>query len=70
MSKEQEQEKELSAKELAERVGADPKELRKWLRSEGMAAGGTGRRYAFAPDEATKLARKFKATQKAAADAS
>lgn len=60
----------VSAKELAERVGVEPSELRKWLRSEGLAADGEGRRYAFTPQRAGQLAVKFKTAQEQEADAS
>jgi len=67
--KQQDEPKEVSVKELAEKVGADPAELRKWLRAEGLGAGGHGKRYVFTPQKATSLATRFKAAQKAEADA-
>lgn len=53
------QPKEVSAKELAEKVGTDPTGLRKWLRSEGLKAEGPRKRYAFTPQRAGQLAKKF-----------
>lgn len=66
-----EQSKELSVKDLATRLKVDPKDLRKWLRSEGLGLGGRGKRYAFTPQQATQLTKKWKAAHKEeAADAS
>jgi uncharacterized protein YjcR len=61
---------EVSAKELAERLGTDPKELRKWLRAEGLGAGGHGKRYAFTPQKAGQLAKRWESAQKEEADES
>jgi phage antirepressor YoqD-like protein len=61
---EQEQPQELSVKDLAKRLKTPPAELRKWLRSEGMGLGQRGKRYSFTPEQATAVARKFKAAQK------
>ncbi len=61
---EKDQAQELSVKELAERLKTPPAELRKWLRSEGMGLGQRGKRYAFTPQQATEVARKYKAAQK------
>ncbi len=55
-----EQANEVSAKELAEMVGVDPAELRKWLRAQGMKAEGQRKRYAFTRQRAGQLAKKFK----------
>lgn len=54
------QPKEVGAKELAAMAGTDPTELRKWLRSEGLKAEGPRKRYAFTPQRAGQLAKKFK----------
>lgn len=66
----QEQAQEVTAKELAERLEVEPKELRKWLRAEGLGVGPGGKRYAFTPEKAKQVARKFKAAHKEEADAS
>ncbi len=66
-----EQSKELSVKDLAEKLKVDPKDLRKWLRSEALGLGERGKRYAFTPQQATQITKKWKAAQKQeAADAS
>ena len=62
-------EQQVTAGKLAERVGIDAKELRKWLRAEGLGAG-EGKRYAFTSKQASDLARKFKAAQGSEADES
>jgi hypothetical protein len=58
----------ISAKELAEQLGTDPKDLRAWLRSEGKGLGKRGKRYEFTAKEATSLKRKWNAAQKAEAE--
>src|SRR5690242_16496425 len=60
----------ISVKELAERLEADPRELRKWLRAEGKGAGGKGKRYEFSSQQANALAKKWAESQEEAADAS
>jgi len=63
------QEQEVSASELAKRLKVDPKDLRKWLRSEGKGLGERGKRYSFTPKEATDLARAYRSAQKKAQEA-
>jgi CO/xanthine dehydrogenase Mo-binding subunit len=58
---------ELSVKALAERLKTDPRELRKFLRSEGMGVGRRGKRYTFTAQQVAQVSRKFKAAQKKAA---
>lgn len=64
--KQDEQPQEVSATELAKRLKIDPRDLRKWLRSEGMGLGERGKRYAFTPEQAAEVSRKWKAAQKKA----
>lgn len=63
-----EQPQELGVKELAKRLKADPRDLRKWLRAEGHGLGQRGKRYAFTPDEAKTLAQAWRKAQKEAAE--
>lgn len=63
------QEQEVSASELAKRLKVDPKDLRKWLRSEGKGLGERGKRYSFTKRQATELVRQWNATQKKAQEA-
>ena len=70
MSTKQTDQPEVSVKDLAEKIGIEPKELRKWLRSQGLGAGGHGKRYAFTPQRAGQLVKKFEASQKVEADES
>ena len=58
----------FSVKELAERLKTDPRELRKFLRSQDMGVGRGGKRYTFTSQQATQISRKFKAAQKKAAE--
>jgi hypothetical protein len=55
---------ELTVKQLAERLKTDPRELRKFLRSQDMGVGRGGKRYAFTAKQATQVGRKFNAAQK------
>jgi phage antirepressor YoqD-like protein len=54
----------ITVSELAARLEADPRDLRKWLRAEGMGLGERGKRYVFDSKQATALSRKWKAAQK------
>lgn len=58
----------VTVKDLAEKVGADPKDVRAWLRSEGKGLGKRGKRYEFTKKQVTDLAAKYEAAQKAEAD--
>jgi hypothetical protein len=58
----------VSVKELAERLKTDPRDLRKWLRSQDMGVGRGGKRYAFTPAQVTQISRKYKADLKKAGD--
>jgi phage antirepressor YoqD-like protein len=53
--------KKIGAKELAEQLGIDPKDLRVWLRENGKGLGKRGKRYEFSPKQATDLKAKYQA---------
>ena len=55
------QQSEITAAELAEKIGTTPKELRAWLRSEGKGLGERGKRYVFTTQQAADLKRKWEA---------
>lgn len=65
----EQQPKKVSARNLADRVGAEPGELRRWLRAEGLSAG-PGRRYAFTAQESSTLAGWYMNRQERGPDAS
>ncbi len=54
--------------QLAERLEADPRSLRQWLRSEGKGLGQRGKRYSFTPKQADEIVRKWKAAQEASTE--
>jgi hypothetical protein len=58
----------IGVAQLAERLEADPRVLRQWLRSEGKGLGQRGKRYSFTAKQADEIARKWKAGQEAAAE--
>jgi hypothetical protein len=66
MASTQEQTKTIGASELAQQIGAEPTELRKFLRSESKNVG-RGKRYEFTTKQASAVKRRWKAAQKAAA---
>jgi transposase-like protein len=51
----------LTAKDLAEQLGIDSRDLRKWLRSHEMGVGRGGKKYEFTAQQATKLIKQFQA---------
>jgi phage antirepressor YoqD-like protein len=53
----------IGIKQLAERLKADPRDLRQWLRSQGKGLGQRGKRYSFTPKQADEVARGWKAAQ-------
>jgi len=59
--------KTVTASELAEQLGVEPSDFRKWLRAESKNVG-RGKRYEFTPKQATALKKKFRAAQKAERD--
>lgn len=67
----------LNTKEVAERLDTTPKTLRRFLRSEAQAAGGTvgedtpgkGKRYSFESKEVSKLQKRFQQWRDAQAKA-
>ncbi len=63
-SKTQQQAQEVSASDLAKRLKVDPKDLRKWLRSEGKGLGERGKRYSFTKRQATEIVRQWNAAHK------
>lgn len=56
--------KTITASELAEQLGVEPADFRKWLRAESKNVG-RGKRYSFTPKQATALKREFREAQKA-----
>jgi hypothetical protein len=60
MASTKEEAKAIGAAELAEHLGTDPKELRKFLRSEGQNAG-RGKRYEFTAQQVAQIKRKWNA---------
>jgi phage terminase Nu1 subunit (DNA packaging protein) len=60
--------KKLSTKELAEKLGADPRDVRKWLRAQDLGVGRGGGRYEFTPQQAAKLVKQYQADAAKAED--
>ncbi len=61
----------ISVKDLAAKLKADPRDVRKWLRAEGKGLGKRGKRYSFTTAEVRTITRDWKkAQEKDAADES
>ncbi|MBW3589524.1 MAG: hypothetical protein KY429_08915 [Actinobacteria bacterium] len=58
MAKAQEEIKILSTKQVAEKLGTDPRTLRKFLRSRDRGVG-TGSRYEFKPEQIATIKKQF-----------
>lgn len=58
----------IGVKEIAEKLGVEPRELRVWLRSKGQGVGRGGKRYEFTAEQATKIQRDFRKDAKAQAE--